>query len=401
MNRVSGLVVGTLCLAALLPPPAAAQAMQQGQGRGPAATGGGAPLTLDHYVPVKSLVPAIEGQVAQIYVHERVRADVVERQVPADRVVVFVHGAGTPAEVGFDVPRAGYSWMAYLAEAGFDVFSVEMSGYGRSTRPYPMNDICNLPAARQTLVARVQRVPGEPDVVAAPTACESSYPHSLTTSASDWNDLAGAVDYVRTLRGVERVSLIGWSAGGPRAGGYALAHPDKVAKLVLLAPAYNRNGSATPPTLPANGTPYNVQTYEEFLQNWQRQAPCPAQFDPALAAVIWEDMLESDPVGASWGPGVRRAPQTTTWGWNQQLVGTLEAPTLLISGEHDAQVAPARVRELHEDLGSTDKVFVDLGCAGHSAMWEKNRELLFRASLDWLTKGTVQGMRQGVVRLGY
>jgi pimeloyl-ACP methyl ester carboxylesterase len=98
---------------------------------------------------------------------------------------------------------------------------------------------------------------------------------------------------------------------------------------------------------------------------------------------------------------VRRAPQTTTWGWNRQTVAALKAPTLLIAGEHDAQVAPTRVRELHEDLGSTEKVFVDLGCAGHSAMWEKNRELLFRASLDWLTKGTVEGVRQGVVRLGY
>jgi hypothetical protein len=26
---------------------------------------------------------------------------------------------------------------------------------------------------------------------------------------------------------------------------------------------------------------------------------------------------------------------------------------------------------------------------------------LFRASLEWLTSGTVQGMAQGVVRLGY
>jgi hypothetical protein len=34
-------------------------------------------------------------------------------------------------------------------------------------------------------------------------------------------------------------------------------------------------------------------------------------------------------------------------------------------------------------------------------MWESNRLLLFRASLEWLTAGTVEGMTQGVVRLGY
>jgi len=93
-------------------------------------------LTIDHFVRVRSTVPAIAGQPAQLYVRERVQAGALARGArAADRVVLFVHGAGTPAEVAFDVPHAGYSWMAYLAEAGFDVFSVDMTGYGRSTRP--------------------------------------------------------------------------------------------------------------------------------------------------------------------------------------------------------------------------------------------------------------------------
>ena len=54
-----------------------------------------------------------------------------------------------PPAVTFDVPYKDYSWMAYLAEAGFDVFSMEMTGYGRSTRPPPMNDPCNFPKAQQ------------------------------------------------------------------------------------------------------------------------------------------------------------------------------------------------------------------------------------------------------------
>jgi len=44
---------------------------------------------------------------------------------------------------------------------------------------------------------------------------------------------------------------------------------------------------------------------------------------------------------------------------------------------------------------------LDLGCSSHNAMWETNHLVLFRASLEWLTAGTVQGMAQGVVRLGY
>jgi hypothetical protein len=56
---------------------------------------------------------------------------------------------------------------------------------------------------------------------------------------------------------------------------------------------------------------------------------------------------------------------------------------------------------MYADLGSPQKVLVDLACSSHNAMWERNHLLLFRASLEWLTKGTVNGMEQGTVRLGY
>src|SRR5690242_15353051 len=191
-------------------------------------------LSIDHFIRVKSTVPAIAGQPAQIYVRERVMAGVVARgSVAADRVVVFIHGAGTPAEVAFDVNYEDYSWMAFLARAGFDVFSVDMTGYGRSTRPAAMSDPCNLARDRQA------------GFTAAP--CAPTYPYAMTTIASDWNDVGAAVDYVRGLRHVERVSLVAWSLGGPRSGGYAAQNPQKVNRLVLLAPAYGRNAQAEAP----------------------------------------------------------------------------------------------------------------------------------------------------------
>src|SRR5204862_3947556 len=104
----------------------------------------GRTLTIDHYVRVKSTVPAITGQEVPIYVRERVLAGVAVRGAAADRVALFVHGAGTPAEVAFDVPQPDYSWMAFLAHAGFDVFAMDTTGYGRSVRPAAMNDPCNL-----------------------------------------------------------------------------------------------------------------------------------------------------------------------------------------------------------------------------------------------------------------
>ncbi len=350
-------------------------------------------LTIDHYVRVKSSVPSIAGQTAQIYIRERSKAATALRSSNlSDRVVLFVHGAGTPAEVAFDVPLQDYSWMAYLAGAGFDVFSMDTTGYGRSTRPPAMNDPCNLSQEQQKTF-----VPG---FLSSP--CPPSYSRNVTTIASDWNDIDAAVDYIRTQRHVDRVSLVAWSLGGPRAGGYAARHPEKVQKLVLLAPGYGRMSSAEPPAaLPAEGVAMNTQSHDEFIANWDRQIGCSEQYDPSAAESVWSKMIESDPVGATWGPGVRRAPQTTTWGWNQSVVTKSQIPTLMISGVHDKQVNPDRVRELYADLGSRQKVFIDLACSSHNAMWEKNHALLFRASLEWLTRGSVNGMQEGMLRLGY
>ena len=98
---------------------------------------------------------------------------------------------------------------------------------------------------------------------------------------------------------------------------------------------------------------------------------------------------------------MRRAPNTTVWGFGKAAVERMQTPTLMVAGVHDKQVDPARVRDYFADLGAANKVLLDLGCSSHNAMWESNHLLLFRASLEWLTAGTVQGMAQGVVRLGY
>jgi pimeloyl-ACP methyl ester carboxylesterase len=349
-------------------------------------------LRVDHYVRVHSTVPAIAGQTAQVYVREVVQAGIALRGPAADRVALFVHGAGTPAEVSFDVPYQDYSWMAYLAHAGFDAFSMDMTGYGRSTRPAPMNDPCN--------VSREQQTGFIPALIAAP--CSPTYPHPLTTIASDWNDLGAVVDYLRSLRHVEKVSVLAWSLGGPRAAGYTARHPEQVSQLVLLAPAYNRAGAADPPAqLPADGTTMTTQSHDEFSANWARQTGCAEQVDPGASASVWSEMLASDPVGATWGTGVRRAPQVTSWGWNAAVVAKTKTPTLMVTGEYDKQVPPDRVRDLFADLGAERKVFIDLACSSHNAMWEKNHLLLFQASLEWLTKGSVNGQQEGMQKLGY
>ena len=362
------------------------------QAQVPSVDGGQEILTIDHYVTQVSTVPSIEGQHTQLYVRERVRGATIARGGDLQgRVALFVHGAGTPAEVAFDVPYEDYSWMAYLAAAGFDVFSVDMTGYGRSTRPFAMNDPCNL-------AEDAQRGLG---IGVARGRCPATHVGATTTIESDWADIDRAVDYIRELRGVDRVHLVGWSLGGPRAGGYAARHADKVGRLVLLAPAYSRDSSTDPPEGPDERAAMSSQSRADFLDDWNTPFNCPEQRDPVAGEVIFSEMLASDPVGATWGPGIRRAPIVSVWGWNAGIVGRSQTPLLAVAAAHDASVAPERVRELFEDYGASEKVLIDLGCATHGPMWESVHGLLFAASLEWLRDGTVNGESSGVVRMGY
>ena len=200
----------------------------------------------------------------------------------------------------------------------------------------------------------------------------------MTTIASDWDDVGAAVDYIRNLRRVERVSLVAWSLGGPRSGGYAARYPEKVKRLVLLAPAYGRTSAAGPPAkVPAEGAAFNTQSRADLDALWARQTACATQVDPAVADVVWSELMQSDPVGATWGPGVRRAPQTTTWGWNQAVVAKMQTPTLMVAGDPrwsgGARARQRALRRSRRHAESDDRSGLlltqrDVGAESHAAV---------------------------------
>jgi pimeloyl-ACP methyl ester carboxylesterase len=335
----------------------------------------------EYYVPVVSRVPSMTGAVSQLYVRERVSPSVTMRDDLEGQVVLFVHGAGTPAEVAFDVPVPGYSWMEYLAARGMDTFAMDMTGYGRSYRPPVMNDRCNLSAQQQ------EQLFGD--------ACPPSYAWALTSMDSDWDDIDAVVDYIRELRGVERVHLVGWSQGGPRTGGYAARHTDKVANIVQLAPAYRGDVPAELSMLDLSGAAITKQSRDDFFANWDRQVGCDNQYDMAVGETIWADMLASDPVGATWGTGVRRAPSAATFGWGRDVVAASTSPLLMVAGTHDGQVNPQLVKNLYNDYGGP-KLYLEMACSSHNAMWESDAQQLFEATYQWLNTTAYEGMIGGM-----
>ena len=47
-----------------------------------------------------------------------------------EKIVLFVHGATYASEAGFDVPLNNLSWMDYVAQRGWDVYIMDLRGYG-------------------------------------------------------------------------------------------------------------------------------------------------------------------------------------------------------------------------------------------------------------------------------
>jgi pimeloyl-ACP methyl ester carboxylesterase len=342
--------------------------------------------TIDHQVPHVSTVPANKGEHVHIFVREKVLAGETGTARP---VVLMVHGGVSPSTLAFDVEHETYSWMAYLARAGFDVFAMDMTGYGKSARP-KMDDPCNVgPAQQKTLIPKTLKEP-----------CNPSYPNQLVTRQSEHDDLDRVIEYIRKLRGVSKVNLLGWSGGGYRIGTYTSQHPAKVDKLVIFASSnYSRkNPSAPPSPLPRSGFPITIQSRElAEKQRWFSFAKCPDQIEAGMPDRIWELSKQHDPEGMTWGPGVMRAPTRTYWGWNAEEAKRINVPTLVMLGEFDA-LNPSN-KELYEDLGTDNKVFVSIACGSHFLVWEKNHGALHEASRQWLTNGTFNGLSRGEFRM--
>ena len=74
------------------------------------------------------MVPAADPGVS-LYVRNKHPRD--ENRFPAERIILYVHGATYPAETTFDLKLNGLSWMDYLAQHGYDVYLVDLRGYGK------------------------------------------------------------------------------------------------------------------------------------------------------------------------------------------------------------------------------------------------------------------------------
>jgi pimeloyl-ACP methyl ester carboxylesterase len=332
----------------------------------------------DLFAPHVSTLAANPGQKVGLHIHHTVAAQPAGQVNAADRVVLFVHGATTPGTAAFALDYKDYNWMDFLARAGFDVWAMDMSGYGSSPRPM-MDDPCNVDLKQQeTIIKRP-----------LPSMCIPHYALKFKTSRDDWAEVDSAVEFILRTTGAQKISIVAWSAGGSRAGGYAALHPDKVNRIVFYAPGGPRPGYK-PPERPESGFPVTLQTRADLeKKRWDPNVRCTGQVEAGVRDALWSQVMQWDHVGSTWGPeeGVMRAP-TMMSGWSTEQANSLKMPVMVIVGEYDT---PNARRAVFEAAGSADKVFVKVACASHFMMWEKQHKTLHNASLEWLRDGKFMG----------
>lgn len=348
-------------------------------------------VAIDRLVEHTSTVPAIKGEKVNLFVRERVAEGLLHQSAGRAferKVVLMVHGGFSPATIAFDVPYRDYSWMEQLAREGFDVFAMDMTGYGRSTRPRAMDNPCNLLPGNQKAVV--------PATVPAP--CAPAYPFTLVNSDSETDDINAVVDFIRKLRGVDKISLVGWSGGGIRTGTFVGRHPQKIDRYVIWASSnYSRKNPDNAPELPAPGAPTTFQTRALGVdQRWLGTQKTPDMIEPGVPEMISALNQLADPLGTTWGPGGLRAPTRTYWGWNANGAKKVQIPTLIMVGEFDRLMKSNL--ELFEDLGAAEKVFLSIAGGTHFMNWEKQRRVLHKASIDWLKNGSLGGATTGTFR---
>jgi pimeloyl-ACP methyl ester carboxylesterase len=314
------------------------------------------PLVTEEFM-VKSIDPGIE-----LYVRNKRPAEGLT--FTPQQVVLYVHGATYPASTTFDLRLDGSSWMEYIAHRNYDVWLLDLRGYGYSTRP---SEMAEKPEANAPIVN------GE-------TALK---------------DVGAVVDHILQRRKIPRLNLLGWSWGTTLMATFATQNISKVERLLLYAPAWLFKDALSIRPSGKLGA-YRTVTREQVKDRWYAGVP-----DEAKASLVppgWFDVcadatFATDPVGSKMTPPVFRAPNGVFddadkyWASGKPYFdpSKITVPTLILTPEWDHDLPPYMAQTLYSLLvNSPGRKYVDLPEGTHAIIMEKNRLKLFEAVQSFL-----------------
>lgn len=268
-------------------------------------------------IKLREMVVEREGLKLRLY--EKFRAGNEESWKANGKVILLVHGATWASRCTFDPdPEHGYSLMESLADAGYDVFALDLHGYGKS----------------------------------------QTSDRDWTDTVSAAKDVEAAVEFIRALRWVEKIHLFGYQWGAQPAALFASQKPVKIARLALLGMRWqhvDRSAQAQAPTGPIRALgqqaallkPEDGDLDPEFVR--RRAGVCRMESATAPNGAV-NDMLRASAVDPA----------------------KIKSPTLIIQGERDG--APELLSDrlqFFQRLGTAAKSYSILAGLGKYAPIER------------------------------
>ena len=260
--------------------------------------------------------------------------------------ILFVHGSSMASQPTFDlqVPgRPDSSGMDWFAKRGFDCWSADMEGYGRSTKDRDNN----APIAQ-----------GADDCLAVAT-------------------------YIQKLRGKKPMHVYGISSGALRAALFAQRHPELVARLALDAMVWTGEGS---PTLAERR-----KRLPEFQSKNRR--PMSKAFIHSVFDRDHPDTAERHVIEA-FAEAVCALDDSVPTGTYVDMCSRLPiidpekitVPTLVMRGQFDGIASMQDLLKFFDKLPNPDKQFTVMPGISHASFQQKNYLVVYHILWSFLTQ---------------
>ncbi len=276
--------------------------------------------------------------------HEGLRLFVWEKFAGSPQgkpVLVLAHGSATAGRESFDLKVPGhpeFSLMDYLARQGFDVFALDVRGFGSSTRP-----------------------------------------ESFLTTEQAASDLKAVVDHLVQLRGVPQVHLLAWSWGTQYSGQFVMAHPQKVARYATYAQMHANSPDleARRPRLATfQRAPYIRITEQGWKLRFHSMTPDEVNVPAVINAFAHSAALVE--TKSPTGPQVDLLTR-------QPLIDATQitVPTMLIHGQYDDVADLDGLWPFFKALPNPDKRYTVIPEGGHMLHLQKGHARFQQAVADW------------------
>ncbi|MEK9683604.1 MAG: alpha/beta hydrolase [Rhodospirillaceae bacterium] len=247
-------------------------------------------------------------------------------------VFFLVHGSSFSGPGGFDlhVPgKADFSFMEKFAGFGFDVWTLDHEGYGRSDRTDGNSDVLN----------------------AIP-------------------ELEASMKIIETETGSTSAAFYGSSSGALRAAVFAEAHPNRVSKLILDAFVYT--GKDAPTLIErtkklSQWTSSNTRAIDrDFIHSiFTRDKPGTAEDGVADALADYELALGNTVPTGTYSDMCQKLPLCDP--------KKIQCPVQIIRGEHDGIATEEDLLNYYNELEVRDKQFIIIPGQAHVSHLGVNR----------------------------